>query len=40
MGIVLIILMLAIVGPLALASGADSRDTSSRQRSWWPAGPR
>jgi hypothetical protein len=40
MGILLIILMIAIVGPLAVVSGADSRDTSARQRSWWPAGPR
>jgi hypothetical protein len=40
MGILLIIVMIAIVGPLALIYGADSRDTSSRQRSWWPAAPR
>jgi hypothetical protein len=40
MGILLVILMIAIVGPLAVAYGADSRDTTSRQRSWWPAEPR
>jgi hypothetical protein len=40
MGILLVILMIGIVGPLALVYGADSRDTASRPRSWWPAEPR
>jgi len=40
MGILLVILMLIVVGPLALVYGADSRDTSRRSRSWWPAAPR
>ncbi|HEY7259727.1 MAG TPA: hypothetical protein VH459_11685 [Gaiellales bacterium] len=40
MGLLLVILMIAIVGPLALAYGADSRDTAARRRSWWPASPR
>jgi hypothetical protein len=40
MGILLVILMIAIVGPLALAYGADSRDAGSRPRTWWPAEPR
>jgi hypothetical protein len=40
MGILLIIVMIAVVGPLALAYGVDSRDTSSRPRSWWPAARR
>jgi hypothetical protein len=40
MGILLVIVMIAIVGPLALAYGADSRDTAARHRAWWPAEPR
>jgi hypothetical protein len=40
MGIILVILMVAVVGPLALAYGADSRDTARRSRDWWPASPR
>jgi hypothetical protein len=40
MGILLVILMVTLVGPLALIYGADSRDTSSRPRSWWPAARR
>jgi hypothetical protein len=40
MGILLVILMLVVVGPLALAYGADSRDTGRRRREWWPAEPR
>jgi hypothetical protein len=40
MGILLVILMIIVVGPLALVYGADSRDASSRSRSWWPAAPR
>jgi hypothetical protein len=40
MGILLVILMIAVVGPLALVYGADSRDATSRPRSWWPAEPR
>ena len=40
MGILLVILMIAVVGPLALAYGADSRDYSERRRAWWPADPR
>jgi hypothetical protein len=40
MGILLVILMIAIVGPLALVYGADSRDAGSRPRNWWPAAPR
>jgi hypothetical protein len=40
MGILLVILMLIVVGPLALVYGADSRDTSCRSRNWWPAAPR
>ena len=40
MGILLVILMLMVVGPLALVYGADSRDTSGRSRNWWPAAPR
>jgi hypothetical protein len=40
MGILLVIVMIAIVGPLAAIYGADSRDTGSRPRSWWPAAPR
>jgi hypothetical protein len=40
MGILLVIFMLIVVGPLALVYGADSRDTSGRSRSWWPAAPR
>jgi hypothetical protein len=40
MGILLVIVMIVVVGPLALVFGADSRDTSSRPRGWWPASPR
>ena len=40
MGILLVILMIIVVGPLALVYGADSRDTSRRSRNWWPAAPR
>jgi len=40
MGILLVIFMLIVVGPLALVYGADSRDTSRRSRNWWPAAPR
>jgi hypothetical protein len=40
MGILLVIVMIAIVGPLALVAGVDSRDTAARSRSWWPATPR
>jgi hypothetical protein len=40
MGILLVILMIVVVGPLARVYGADSRDTSSRPRGWWPASPR
>ena len=40
MGIILVILMIIVVGPLALVYGADSRDTSRRSRNWWPAAPR
>ena len=40
MGILLVILMIVVVGPLALAYGADSRDAATRSRRWWPAEPR
>jgi hypothetical protein len=40
MGILLVILMIVVVGPLALVYGADSRDSVDRRRAWWPAGPR
>ena len=40
MGILLVIVMIVLVGPLALVYGADSRDTESRPRSWWPAARR
>jgi hypothetical protein len=40
MGILLVILMIVVVGPLAVAYGADSRDRRGRSRDWWPAAPR
>ena len=40
MGILLVILMIVVVGPLAVAYGADSRDRCDRRRAWWPADPR
>lgn len=40
MGILIVILMIVIVGPLAAVYGADSRDHSERRRAWWPAEPR
>jgi hypothetical protein len=40
MGFLLFILMIVVVGPLALAYGADSRDVEKRSRAWWPAAPR
>jgi hypothetical protein len=40
MGLLLVIIMIVIVGPLAVAFGADSRDSAARHRAWWPAAPR
>jgi hypothetical protein len=40
MGLLLVIIMIVVVGPLAVVYGADSRDTSKRSREWWPAAPR
>jgi hypothetical protein len=34
-----ILIMLIVIGPLAIASGADSAPTDSRDvRRWWPGG--
>ena len=40
MGLLLVILMIVVVGPLAVLYGADSRPTAGRSREWWPAAPR
>jgi hypothetical protein len=40
MGLLFVIIMIVVVGPLAVVYGADSRDTSKRSREWWPAAPR
>jgi hypothetical protein len=38
---IIILLVLALVGPLAAACGADSRDQyDDRARAWWPGAPR
>jgi hypothetical protein len=40
MGLLIVILMIVVVGPLAVAYGADSRDRNGRSREWWPAARR
>ena len=40
MGLLFVIIMIVVVGPLAVLYGADSRDTPRRSREWWPAAPR
>jgi hypothetical protein len=40
MGLLFVIIMIVVVGPLAVLYGADSRPTSDRSREWWPAAPR
>jgi hypothetical protein len=40
MGLLLVILMIVVVGPLAVVYGVDSRDRKGRSREWWPAAPR
>ena len=41
MTIFIILLGLAVIGPLAAAFGADSRDEyDDRPRAWWPGTPR
>ena len=40
MGILVIIILLVVAGPLATRFGADSRPTGDRQQAWWPASPR
>ena len=40
MGLLFFIIMIVVVGPLAVAYGADSRPTTGRSREWWPAAPR
>ena len=40
MGLLFVIIMIAVVGPLAVVYGVDSRPTTGRSREWWPAAPR
>jgi hypothetical protein len=40
MGLLFVIIMIVVVGPLAVLFGADSRPTYGRPREWWPAAPR
>jgi hypothetical protein len=41
MTILIILIGLALIGPLAAAFGADSRDVyDDRPRAWWPGMPR
>jgi len=40
MGLIVILVLLVVAGPLALRFGVDSRPTGDRQQSWWPAAPR
>jgi hypothetical protein len=40
MGLIVILILLVVVGPLAVRFGADSRPTGERQQAWWPAAPR
>jgi hypothetical protein len=40
MGLLIILILLVVVGPLAVRFGADSRSYGDRQQAWWPAAPR
>jgi hypothetical protein len=40
MGIIVIVILLVVVGPLSLLYGVDSRPVSERQQAWWPGAPR
>lgn len=40
MGLIVVIILLVVVGPLAVRFGADSRPTGERPEAWWPAAPR
>ncbi len=40
MGLIVILILLVVVGPLAVHFGADSRSYGDRQQAWWPAAPR
>ncbi len=40
MGLIVILTLLLIVGPLSLLYGVDSRPVAERQQAWWPGAPR
>jgi hypothetical protein len=40
MGIIVIVILLVVVGPLSLLYGVDSRPVGERQQAWWPGAPR
>jgi hypothetical protein len=40
MGLIVILILLVVVGPLAARYGADSRPSGDRQQAWWPGTPR
>jgi hypothetical protein len=40
MGLIVVLIMLVVVGPLAVRFGADSRPSGERPEAWWPAAPR
>ncbi len=40
MGLIVILILLVVVGPLSVRFGVDSRPTGERQQAWWPGAPR
>jgi hypothetical protein len=40
MGLIVILILLVVVGPLAVRFGVDSRPAGARPEAWWPAAPR
>lgn len=39
-GLVVVLVILFLIGPLAVLYGADSRPTERDSRGWWPGRPR
>ena len=40
MGLIVILVLLVVLGPLAVRFGVDSRPVGERQEAWWPGAPR
>jgi hypothetical protein len=40
MGLLVVLILIVVVGPLSVRYGADSRPSGERQQAWWPAARR